>query len=58
MGASYDPIFKILDPQTPNEIWKNNLTPEQLWTVGLQSIAHSQTLLAKEVFEDFNEVSY
>lgn len=34
----------------------NNMTPEQLWTSGLQSIACSGSHIAKEVFEDLDEV--
>ncbi len=36
---------------------EHNLTPQQLWTAGLQRIAGSQSMIAKEVFEDFNDVS-
>ena len=36
---------------------EGNLTPEQLWVVGLQRIAHSGNLIATEVFEAINEVS-
>ena len=36
---------------------EHNLTPQQLWTAGLQRIAGSRSIIAKEVFEDFNDVS-
>jgi hypothetical protein len=35
---------------------ERNLSPEQLWTVGLQKIAGSSHHIAKEVFEDLSEV--
>ena len=35
---------------------EGNLTPEQLWIVGLQRIAQSESIIAKEVFDVVNEV--
>lgn len=35
---------------------ENNLSPEQLWTAGLQSIAGSPSHIAHEVFESVSEV--
>jgi len=32
------------------------MTPEQLWTSGLQGIANSGSTVAKEVFEQLTEV--
>ena len=37
---------------------EHNLSPEQLWTSGLQRIATSNSHIANEVFEDIEEVSY
>ena len=37
---------------------EHNLTPEQLWTSGLQRIATSNSHIANEVFESFEEVSH
>ena len=34
----------------------HNLSPEQLWTIGLQRIAMTSNCIAKEVFEDIEEV--
>ena len=36
---------------------EHNLTPEQLWTSGLQNIALSGNHVAKEVFEEMADVS-
>ena len=36
---------------------EHNLTPEQLWTAGLQSIAMSGNLIASELFEELTNVS-
>ena len=36
---------------------EQNLSPEQLWTTGLQAIAGSTCQLAKEIFEDNVNVS-
>ena len=36
---------------------EHNLTPRQLWTAGLQRIASSQSIIANEVFQEFNNVS-
>ena len=36
---------------------EHNLSPEQLWTTGLQRIARSENHIAKEVFEDLDEVT-
>ena len=36
---------------------ERNLTPEQLWVAGLQRIACSGNIIAKEVFENIDEVS-
>ena len=35
---------------------EHNLSPEQLWTSGLQRIAGSSSHIAKEVFENIDEV--
>ena len=35
---------------------ERNMTPEQLWTSGLQAIAFSNSHIANEVFEDLSEV--
>ena len=35
---------------------ENNFSPEQLWISGLQKIACSDSIIAKEVFEDISEV--
>ena len=35
---------------------EHNMTPEQLWTSGLQAIAFSNSHIANEVFEDLSEV--
>ena len=35
---------------------EHNMTPEQLWTSGLQNIAYSGSHIAREVFEDISEV--
>ena len=35
---------------------EHNLSPEQLWTSGLQRIAASGSHIAKEIFEDISEV--
>ena len=35
---------------------ERSMTPEQLWTSGLQNIAYSGSHIAKEVFEDLSEV--
>ena len=35
---------------------EHSMTPEQLWTSGLQNIAYSGSHIAKEVFEDLSEV--
>lgn len=37
---------------------EHNLTPEQLWTSGLQRIATSSNHIANEVFENIREVSF
>ena len=37
---------------------EHNLSPEQLWTSGLQRIATSNSHIANEVFEAIEEVSY
>lgn len=37
---------------------ENNATPEQLWTSGLHSIASSDNVIAREVFEHIAAVSY
>ncbi|CAI8015068.1 hypothetical protein GBAR_LOCUS9377 [Geodia barretti] len=34
---------------------EHNLSPEQLWTIGLQRIAMTSSHIAKEVFEDIHE---
>ena len=34
---------------------EHNLSPEQLWTSGLQRIATSNSHIANEVFEDIEE---
>jgi transposase len=36
---------------------EHNLTPEKLWTLGLQNIRNSDSLIASEVFEDMTDVS-
>ena len=36
---------------------EHNLSPEQLWTAGLQSIAGSSSQIARKVFETVSEVS-
>ena len=36
---------------------EHNMTPEQLWTSGLQNIAYSGSHIAREVFEDISEVN-
>lgn len=36
---------------------EHNLTPEQLWTVGLQKIAVSSHHIAKGVFEEISDVT-
>ena len=36
---------------------ENNLSPEQLWTAGLQGIAGSSSCIASEVFGSVSEVS-
>ncbi len=36
---------------------EHNLTPQELWTAGLQQIADSHSIIDKELFEDFNNVS-
>lgn len=36
---------------------ENNLSPEQLWFFGLQSIAGSEARIAQEVFHDVSDVS-
>ena len=36
---------------------EHNMSPEQLWTSGLQRIAGSRNIIAKEVFETLREVS-
>ena len=36
---------------------EHNLTPQQLWTTGLQRIANSESIIANEVFEDLDNVS-
>ena len=36
---------------------ERNMTPEQLYTAGLQTIAHSNCQIAREIFEILNEVA-
>ncbi len=35
---------------------EHNFSPERLWTAGLQSIASTGSLIAKEVFENLRDV--
>ena len=37
---------------------EHNLTPEQLWTYGLQRIAGSSSTIANELFENLNDVRF
>ena len=43
-------------PRINRHLKKHNLSPEQLWTSGLQRIAASGSHIAKEIFEDISEV--